>query len=236
MKALAEHRIRIKYEGGLADQNYLPGYDGATSIDGITRAFHIITHAYMTGEVVGRATALKNATILLKPARQGSFIFDLVVLIEAKPATTGLVAALGAPMFYDFVKTAIRRATGYLEAEPETTPLQNIYNRKEPPPLKKRPADLDELAEILEGSLQAAHRPLGEEGTIRKITVGTPRSELVVLNDDSKDWVNTREEAVSLEVVRGNVTRYNTMSRNARVFVDQFGRIVPLNRPGFTGE
>ena len=75
MPALAEHKLKVRYEGGLADQNALPGYDGVTSIDGITRAVHIVLHAYMTGEVISRATALKNASVLIKPARQGSFIF-----------------------------------------------------------------------------------------------------------------------------------------------------------------
>lgn len=228
MQTLAEHRIRISYTGGLADQNALPGYDGITSMDGITRAMHIVTHAYMTGEVTSRATALKGASILLKPARQGSFIYDLLILIEANPATTGLAAAFGAPMFYDFVKTAFKRATGSLDAEPETTSLRNLYERKDPPPLKRPPADLDELSEILEGSLQDAHRPIGAEGTIGKISIGAPRTELVVFDDATKDWVNTRDEAVGLETLRGNVTRYNAMSRNARVYIDQLDRIVPM--------
>lgn len=232
MQTLAEHRIKISYTGGLADQNALPGYDGVTSMNGITRAVHIVTHAYMTGEVTSRATALKGASILLRPARQGSFIYELSVLMEANPATTGAAVALGAPMFYDFIKTAFKRATGSLDAEPETPSLKKIYERKDPPPLKRPPADLDELSEILEGSLQDAHRPIGAEGTIGKISIGTPRTELVVFDDGTKDWVNTREEAVGLEVLRGNVTRYNSLSRNARVFVDQFQRVVPMRPDG----
>jgi len=104
LTARAKHKIRISYEGGLADENALPGYDGVTSIDGITRAIHIATHAYMNAEVVTRAPALKNASIILKPARQGSFIFDLIVLMEANPATTSALVGLSAAPFYDFLK------------------------------------------------------------------------------------------------------------------------------------
>ncbi len=228
MQTLAEHRIKITYTGGLADQNALPGYDGVTSIDGITRAIHIVTHAYMTGEVTSRATALKGASILLRPMRKGSFIYDLVVLMEANPATTAAAVGLGGPMFYDFVKAALRRATGAFDAEPETISLQRLYQRKDPPPLKRPPADLDELSEILEGSLQDAHRPIGAEGTIGRISIGTHRTELVLFDEGTKDWVNTREAAVGLETLRGNVTRYNSLSRNGRVFVDQFERVVPM--------
>lgn len=232
MATLAEHRIRVKYIGGLANENALPGYDGATSIDGITRALHIVTHAYMTGEVKGRATVLKNATILLKPPRQGSFIFDLITLIEAYPATSAALTSVAGPAFYDFLKTAFSRATGKQDAEPCTTLVRAMYERIEPPPLKRPPADLDLLAEALEGSLQDAHRPIGEEGTIDSITIGTSRQSLVVFNAETKDWVNTREEAVSLEVFRGNVTRYNAISRNARAFIDQLNRVVPIRPDG----
>ena len=232
MPILAEHRIKIRYTGGLANENSLPAYDGATSIDGMTRALHIVTHAYMTGEVTSRATALKGATILLKPARQGSFVYDLIVLMEANPATTGAAVGFGGPMFYDFLKTAFKRATGALDAEPETASLKKLYQRKEPIGPKRPPVDFDELSETLEGSLQDAHRPIGQEGTIKKISIGTPRQELMVFDENTKDWVNTREEAVGLEVLRGNITRYNSLSRNARAFVDQLGRVIPIRPDG----
>lgn len=228
----SQHRIKVSYDGGLADENSLPGYDGVTSIDGITRAVHIATHAYMTGEIVSRATALRGASIILKPARQGSFVFELIVLMEAFPATTGLAVGLSAAPFYDFLKTAFKRATGFLDAEPENTHLRSLYNRREPTFSKKLPADLDQLAETLEGSLQDAHRPIGADGTIATISIGSARQKIVEFNDDTKGWVNTREEAVSVEPLRGNVTRYNALSRNGRAFIDQFGRVVPVRPDG----
>lgn len=231
MPTLSKHRIKIKYTGGLADDNALPAYDGATSIDGITRALHIATHAYMTGEVTSRATALQRASLILKPARQGSFVFDIFALMEANPATSSAAIALTAAPFYDFLKTAFKRATGDLNAEPETAHLQTLYQRREPPPLKRAPADLDELAEILEGSLQAAHRPIGPDG-IANISIGTTRDKIVDFDNDTKDWVNTREEAINLETVQGNITRYNSISRNARVFVNQLDRVIPMRPDG----
>ncbi|MEM6309975.1 MAG: hypothetical protein AAF754_07985 [Pseudomonadota bacterium] len=232
MAILAKHKLRVSYTGGLADENSLPAYDGATSIDGLSRALHIATHAYVNGEVVSRATALKGASLQLKPARQGSFLLDILVLIEANPATSSVAAALGSAPFYDFIKTVFRRATGSVDAEPETAHLRGLYERKEPPPLKRRPADLDELAETLEGSLQAAHRPIGEAGKIGQISIGTPRQQLLVLDEETKDWVNTREEAVGLEVFQGNITRYNSLSRNGRAFIDQLERVVPVRPDG----
>ncbi len=232
MPPLSQHRIRVSYQGGLADDHSLPGYDGATSIDGISRAIHITTHAYMTGEVVSRATALRNASIIIKPARQGSFLFELIVLMEANPVTTGAAVGLTAAPFYDFLKVAFKRATGLLDAEPETPHLRNLYERREPPPLQRPPADLDDLAEKLEGSLQAVHRPIGPEGTIDRIEIGRPRESLVSFDAATKDWVNTRDEAPGLTVYQGNMTRYNALSRNGRAFIDQLERVVPVRPDG----
>lgn len=232
MPVLAEHRIKVRYRGGLADGSSLPGFDGATSIDGIVRALNIVVHAYMNSEVVSRATALRRATTLLRPPRQGSFVLEIVALLEAYPATSSAAVALSAAPFYDFLKVAFRRASGMQDAEPETAHLRNLYDRKAPPPLKKRPVDLDELAETLEGSLQDAHRPIGPDGTIRTIEIGSPRQELVTFDSETKDWVNTREEAENLTVYQGNVTRYNSLSRNARAFVDQLDRVVPVRPDG----
>ena len=138
---------------------------------------------------------------------------------------------LAAP-FYDFIKVAFKRATGWIDAEPETRLVKSLYERREPPPLKKAPANLDLLAEALEGSLQDAHRPIGDEGTIQTIKIGTARQEFVSFDDDTKGWVNTRDEAVSLETFSGNVTRYNTLSRNGRAFIDELERVVPVRPDG----
>lgn len=232
LEPLAQHKIRIRYDGGLADRNALPGYDGATSIDGITRAVHIATHAYISGEVVSRATAMRGASILIRPPRPGSFIFDLQVLMESYPATTTAAVALSAQPFYDFIKVVFKRATGSLDAEPETAHLRNLYERKEPPPLKCSPADIDLLAETLEGSLQSAHRPIDDVSGIRSISIGSSRQELVNFDIETKDWVSTQEEAVGLDLFRGNVTRYNSLSRNGRAYIDRFERVLPFKPVG----
>jgi len=46
----------------------------------------------------------------LKPARKGSFEFDLIALMEANPATTAAAIGLSAQPFYDFLKVAFKRA------------------------------------------------------------------------------------------------------------------------------
>ncbi len=231
MQKTARHKFKIKYEGGLAEESILPLYDGTASIQGVGQALQIATHAFMTGEVVSRATALRGAKFQMRPARQGSFIVEVIALIEAYPAMSGIATAISAPVFYDFIKTAFKRATGELGAEPQSAHLKKIYERIEPPLHKKPPADFDELAEILEGSLQRAHRPIGNEQGVLSIEINTSRQNLVTFDEETKDWVNTQEEAVGIEVLTGNITRFNSLSRNGRAFIDQFDKVVPI-RPG----
>jgi len=226
-----EVRFKIRYDGGIADRHVLPGYDGATSIDGMTRAFHIALNAYMTGEAKGRATVLNNAKIYIKPPARGSFIFEIVCLIEAYPATSAVLSSIAAPAIYDFIKTAFKRATGTQDAEPENPTVAKIYNAKAPPAGKVPPADLDVIAEVLEGSLQDAHRVIGDGG-VSKITISSPRNELIELNSETKQWVNTQDEAALIETFHGNVTRYNALSRNGRAYIEEFGRIVPFRPDG----
>lgn len=217
MPPLRTHRVKVRYQGGAADDHRLPLYDGTTSILGIAQALQIAVHAYMTDEVVSRATALRGAKMFIKPTQRGSFLFELVTLIETYPATAGISAVV----FYDFIKLAFSKATGLLDAEPQTPSLSKDFEKKEP--------FFDNLAETLEGSLQRVHRPIGDG--VEEISVERPRSNLLIFNQATSDWVNTREEVAELITVTGNVTRYNSNTRNGRVYIQELGKIVPF-KPG----
>ncbi|WP_231564810.1 hypothetical protein, partial [Paracoccus halophilus] len=67
---------------------------------------------------------------------------------------------------------------------------------------------------------------------VNRIDIGRPRETLVSFNTATKDWVNTREEAPGLTVYQGNMTRYNSLSRNGRAFIDQLERVVPVRPDG----
>ncbi|WP_343080219.1 hypothetical protein [Ostreiculturibacter nitratireducens] len=184
----------------------------------MAQAVQIATHAYVSGKIVTRATAARSAEFFLLPARQGSFLVDLVVLVEQYP----VIAGAAAPVFYDFIKAVFKKATGVFSGEPETAAIRKAIDKDEP--------FFDELAETLEGSLQRAHRPIGDGVTT--ISLERPRSDLIVFDQDSKDWVNTREENPGSSTITGNVTRFNSITRNGRVFSDQHGRIIPFRPDG----
>lgn len=218
MAVLARHGLRLKYRGGVADESVLSLYDGTTSLQGFAQSLQIVTHAFLNDEVVSRATALKGASLMFRPPRAGSVVFEVIALIERYPVTSTAAVTLGAPVYYDFLKLAYRKACGLFEQEPDTPYVRNLVDKQEP--------FFDELAENLEGSLQRAHRPVGD--TVSGVTLERPRSVLLGFDEETKDWVNTSEENPISEIMTGNMTRFNSVTRNGRVFVDQLGRIVPI--------
>lgn len=208
--------LKLRFQGGDADRHLLELYDGTMSLHGFAQALQIATHAYLNAEVTNRATALKGATFYLKAPRQGSVLTDFVAVIEKYPATVTVSAAA----FYDFLKFSIGRATGSQQAEPENAYVRKRWERDEP--------FFDDLAEELEGCLQRAHRGI-DEGNVVKATIERPKGEgLLVFNKQTSMWVNTREEKPDIYELSGNVTRYNTMTGNGRVYITELKRIVPF--------
>jgi len=218
MENLARYSLRLHYEGGTADEGLIDFYDGSTSIHGFSQALQIATHAYVKGEIVSRAPALKGARMFLTPLKRGSVVVEIITFIEAYPASFGLAA----PVFYDFIKFAFAKATGKFKIQPETTPVRRELERDEP--------FFDELAETLEGSLQRSHRIIGDGVT--KVELSRARIPLLTFDHNSRDWVNTRAESPKIKTLHGNVTRFNSVSRNGRAFIRELDRIVPFRPDG----
>lgn len=214
--AIQQFGLKLRYEGGDADEHLIELYDGTASLHGFAQALQIATHAYLHGQVYSKATALKGATLYLKGARQGSLITDLVAKIDSTSRNINPTPA----SFYDFLKFALSRATGASEQEPETPYVRRLLENDEP--------FFDDLAETLEGSLQRAHRAI-EKGGVDSVTLERPKGErLNVFNMQTQLWVNTREERPDVYDLAGNVTRYNSVTGNGRAYIRALSRIVPF--------
>lgn len=213
-------KLRMRYQGGIADDHLLDFYDGATSFQGFSQATHIAVHAYLNREIISKAPALKGAKLFMRPIKQGSLILEIIAVIERYPGTSGFVSAITAPIFYDFIKYVFCKAAGLLSVNPETSYVSE-WNRREEP-------FFEDIAEAMEGSFQRAHRPIDVD--VQTITISRPRIDLLTFNSQTKEWVNTREPDEILNTVIGNVTRFNTITGNGRIFIHEIGRIVPFKQ------
>jgi len=204
--------LKLRFSGRKVDQDGLDLYDGSASFHGFAQALQIATHAYLNNEVVSKATALKGARFTFGTPRRGSVVLDIVAFIEQYP----VVAGFSGIVFYDFLKFSLSKAAG-LKAEPETPSVQHLAVDEE---------FFDHLAETLEGSLQRAHRAI--DHGVKQITLERPRSELIVFNWKSSQWVHTRDESPAVQEFTGNVTRYNSVSGNGRAYIRELKKIVPM--------
>lgn len=212
--------LRLRFKGGDADNNELDAYDGSVSLHGFAQALQIATQAYVNKDITNVATALKGAKVYMRPARQGSFVTDFTTVIKRK--RKGIT--LNGPTFYDFIGYAFNQAVGRTRDHAETAYVKSLTGPKD--------VFFDELAEQLEGSLQRAHRAITEQG-VTHVSVERPRGEgLVVFDQETSLWVNTRDTGDRVERFTGNVTRFNSVSPNGRAYIEEFNRILPFTRAG----
>jgi hypothetical protein len=206
-------KISIHYSGGEADNNRLELYDGTLSFHGVAQSLQIALHALLNGEIVSRATALKNSTLYVTKTRKESFIFEIVAFIEKYPAMT----TISTPIVLGFLKHAYSLACGK-DSKIEHPKLKKQFERREP--------FFDELAEVMEGSLQRAHKPI--EGGIKKISISGGTNPIITLDKNTKEWVDTNKISESTKQGEGNVTRYNVISGNGRLYLKSKRKIVPF--------
>lgn len=211
---MKQFKLRIRYTGGDADQNRLDLYDGTQSIHGFAQTIQIATHALINGQIVSRATALKNSHFYVTGTKKGSLVFEIVAVIEKYPA----LATLAAPAFYDFLKYCFKNACGVLDSKPQHSTIRKQFERKEP--------FIDQLSETLEGSLQRAHKPL--QNGVTEITLESTSEKIMTFNKETLDWVTSREISEVVADTIGNVTRYNAVSSNGRAYIRSEEKILPF--------
>lgn len=211
---LARYALKLRFSGPSVEKRGLDLYDGSSSFYGFAQALQIATHAYMTKEIVSRATALKGAEMYFEAPRRGSVLIDIITLLEKYPTTAGLAGAA----FYDFIKFSLSKAVGKLSVKAETPAVQKLDEQDD--------TFFDQLAETLEGSLRRAHRSI--DNGVEHVTLERPRSTLVTFDLETSAWVNTRDENPDEEEFSGNITRYNSLSGNGRAFIRELERVVPF--------
>lgn len=221
----AKASLKIVYRGGEADQNRLDLYDGAESNFGFAKALSIASHAFVRQAIVHHATAAKGVRLYLGVPSAGSYVEFIQAVITDPNFMLGVGTGVVTNAFYDFLKFSLSRAAG-LFVEPETSAVRQQFERDEP--------FFDELADVLEGPLRDAHRTIKMSGGT--ISLERPRSPLVTFDRETLDWVTTRELDDTRETVIGNVTRYNVISKNGRLFNQKLGRVIPFKPDGSLGE
>lgn len=202
--------LKIKFQGGEADENRLEAYDGIKSIDGLIRVARIATHYAATNEVRFRAPYTDVLSMQLVGSQPGSFemLFENVATAmdsnsaqRVKKISSALIARL------------IKRGTGQAGDEPLQINGETIPS-----------GDIDAMAEASEAGLKAAHRWIDSEK--KKIRISADPGK-VKLDSTTREYVET--EVDGGESTRDvSVAALNVNSRNGRVFFSDENRTVPF--------
>jgi hypothetical protein len=211
--------VVIRYDGKTADTGQLNLFQAAESLDGIARVINVIVHAFANeGQIRGRLTAPEGAETYLSAAKKGCFeevitiVFDADTVKKIKPSVI-------VGNFWDFLTASVNAAIGR-SYNANTSMVKKIILKNE--------TFFEELAEVLETSLQHLHRPIKSRGA-NSITFARPKArDAVTLDQESLIYVSAMDQEPDITYWRGNVTKYNTLTGYGRVYLDKVGETIPF--------
>lgn len=220
-----EFRISVTYDGGRAQAGLLSAYDAGISVAGMARALAITGHALLyQGVPRVRAAKVRGIEIYVTPARAGSFIQELRVVLSDPVVALGV--ALGAGVFsnamWDLIKWSWS-ATVAKAIQPDSAHLKELFERKEP--------YLEQLPAALESPLRQVHRPIEADPDV-EISVENPeipeQHEIVHFDEETLAYLSSKAPDDEPVIVTGNVTRYNILSGVGRFYSLEEGRVIPF--------
>ncbi|MEP0265398.1 hypothetical protein [Dokdonia sp.] len=215
-----EARINIRYIGGEADGHRLDLYNASTSLLGISKALAITTQAVITrgNDIRVKGANIPDVKFYLHPPKKGSFI-EVVSVVFGDPAVQALGTSVVISAFWDMLEYSWKIATGK-DAIPKTRTVQRIVKGNE--------LITDELKAVLETPLQQIHRPI--DNSDLKIQIIRPRSgKILVLDNDTKNYVYSKNDGGLREDILGNVTKYNIITGYGRFYMDDEKKTLPFN-------
>lgn len=196
-----------------AERNELEAYTAAKSLEGLTWALSTTINFAATGKYKSRGDMSRSAKIYMSPARQGSFIIAMNAWVVANPFLT--VVALGggvsvvAPYVNKTIEYVFGKALGNISEIPEG--FKKYYKRLS----KEEKNQLDILVQRIEPPLSRAHSVVGQ--TAGEVKFISKRTELFKMDEITKEYIEAKP-ANAPETLETNVTAYNVVSRNGRMF------------------
>jgi hypothetical protein len=165
-----EVEIRIVFRGDMADQNVLPAYEAAQSIEGITRSIVLIANYLAEGKVRKRFPYSENLTLEWRAIRPGSFEtllelglnYDEVVkwlatagIFGAGAVTVGISKAIS-DFVSDTLKRMLQKRVGQRH-DPETPQLRQLEDHRQ--------GDLNAVLDAILQSARKSHAAVGHGAT-----------------------------------------------------------------------
>lgn len=207
---------KVKIDGLDANRNELEAYYATKSLEGLTWALTTTINFAATGKYKSKGDMSKSAKIYMKPARQGSFIVAMDAWVTANPflaivAVGGSVGVI-TPYINKTIEYTFGKALGTISEIPDG--FKKYYNRLS----KEERNQLEVLTQRVEPPLSRAHTLIGQ--TASEVKFISKRTQLFNMDETTKEYIEAKP-ANSPEILNTNVTAYNVVSRNGRMFDPQ---------------
>lgn len=204
---------KVIFTGLDADGNELEAYAASKSLEGLTWALSTTINFSVTGKYKSRGDMSKSARIYMSPARQGSFIVAMNAWVVANPflATVALGGAVSVvvPYVNKTIEYAFGKALGHFSDMPDG--FKKYYKRLS----KDERNELDTLIQRIEPPLSRAHTVIGQTAT--EVAFKSKRTELFKMDEVTKEYIEAKPLGAP-EVMLTNITAYNVVSRNGRMY------------------
>lgn len=219
---MAEIKIpyKVRFIGLDADRNELEAYAGAKSLEGISWALAVTINFAVTGDYKYKGDMSRSSKIYLKPSRSGSFITEMNALVLENPFLATIALGVVAPYINKTIEYVFGRALGTISEIPAE--FKKYYKRMS----KGERNQLEVLLQRVEPPLTRAHTVIGRTAT--NVQFISKRTEIFSLDALTKEYIEAKP-ANCYETIQTNITAYNVVSRNGRMFDP-----VNLNTAAFT--
>jgi hypothetical protein len=225
---MVEVGYRLRYTGDEAESNRLPAHRGAVSLEGVSWSVSLIANYLATGKMKTRGTLSPEIKAFIYPARQGSFINDLILYIE-KPENLFITSVLGSyavgtagQVINSVIVKVMKEVCGIVSRHigGQTGDEEKWYSLLPS-------GDMEALVDRIEPSMRRAHEVINEGAS--NLLILQRQTELIVLNGVTKAYVNKNiigDELVEKEV---SVGALNANTGNGRFYLPQIGKTVPFS-------
>lgn len=219
-----EIKYRLRYTGYEAEHNRLPAHEGATSLEGITFTMSLLANYLATGEIRHRGEMSRKARVYIQPARQGSYVQDLVVLLT-EPNNVFMTTIVGSyavatvgQIANAFIANALNDVVGRIKAR---TGSEERWLSRFPS------GDTEALVDRIEPSMRRAHEVIDQGASLLSITKG--QAPIVQLDSATKAWVNTNIIDDDFRLRTVSISAFNANSGNGRAYLTDVGKTVPFS-------
>ena len=204
---------KVVFDGLDAEGNELEAYSASKSLEGLTWALSTTINFAATWNYKSQGDISKSAKIYMSRARQGSFIVAMNAWVIANPFIATVTLGVGASVVATYVNRTIEyvfgKALGSISDMPDG--FRKYYKRLS----KDEKNELELLIQRIEPPLSRAHTAVGK--TAAEVVFKSKRAELFKMDEITKEYIEAKP-LNSPEILLTNVTAYNVVSRNGRMY------------------